>query len=67
MSTPVPLGLIEFLNLLGLGWVWAQGVWGIRVWGQGSTITVLTLKDTIVNPYITNTTNTIFLEFPPQS
>ena len=31
--SPRPLG-----SLLGLGWGWAYGVWGLRVWGQGLTI-----------------------------
>ena len=35
---PVPLGPIGSLNFLGLGWGWAKGVLGVRVWGQGLTI-----------------------------
>ena len=34
--SPRPLG-----SLLGLGWGWAYGVWGLRVWGQGLTIGLL--------------------------
>ena len=32
VSAPVPLGLIAFLNLLGLGWVRTWVIWGLRVW-----------------------------------
>ena len=32
VSAPVPLELIGPLNLVSLGWGWAQGVWGQRVW-----------------------------------
>ena len=34
LSTTAPLGIIGFLNLLGFSWGLAQGVLGLRVWGQ---------------------------------
>ena len=37
--SPSPLGTNFGFELVGLGWGWALGVWGIRVWGQGLTIT----------------------------
>ena len=38
VSAPVPLELIRVLNWAGLGWGWASGGSGLRVWGQGLTI-----------------------------
>ena len=38
MSAPVPLGLIEPLNLLVHGFGWDSGVCGLKVRGRGLTV-----------------------------
>ena len=35
---PLAVRLNLFFDWFGLGWGWALGIWGIRVWGQGLTI-----------------------------